>query len=92
MTLDDGSSLIAGPFAPPQTSTRTGEPTADVALDEAKALLRDAESELAKIEQAIERLGFGTHASCAACGGAIEPERLIASPTVRRCAAHAEEN
>gem|GEM_PF-6749687 len=92
MTLDDGNGLIAGPFRPPQPSARTGEPTPDIALDEAKALLRDAESELAKIEQTIESLGFGTHASCAICGGAIEPERLIASPTVRRCAAHAEQN
>lgn len=79
--MDLASSEGASPVAPASI---------DVALDEARALLAEAESELGRIEQTIDGLGLGTHASCSVCGGPIEPERLIASPTARRCAKHAE--
>ena len=74
-------------LAPPAQQAADG---ADPLLDEARALLGAAEGELREIERQIERLGLGTHANCVVCGAAIEPERLIASPTERRCAAHAD--
>ncbi len=68
-----------------------GEPPAtvpDAALDEARALVAGAETELDAIEQAIKRLEHGTYSTCEVCESPIEPERLSAEPTGRRCAAH----
>ena len=60
----------------------------DLAIDEARALLGDAERELRAIEQAIARLEQGTYSTCEVCGSPIEPERLVDEPTERRCGAH----
>ena len=60
----------------------------DQAIDEARALLGDAERELRAIEQAIARLEEGTYSTCEVCGSPIEPERLVDEPTGRRCGAH----
>ena len=60
----------------------------EAVLDEARALVGEAEAELSAIEQAIERLERGTYATCELCGSPIEPERLVVAPTERRCGAH----
>jgi len=60
----------------------------DLAIDEARALLGDAERGLRAIEQAIARLEEGTYSTCEVCGSPIEPERLVDEPTERRCGAH----
>ena len=92
VTFEDQHELTVEGSPPRSSSGSVSAPPTDVALDEARALLEEAESELRKIEHAIEGLGLGTHASCAICGAAIEPERLMSSPTARRCAAHAEQS
>ncbi len=60
----------------------------DAALDDARALLAGAEAELRDIELAIDRLEAGTYSTCELCGAPIEPERLGAVATERRCGAH----
>jgi DnaK suppressor protein len=42
---------------------------------------------LEKIEFALRRLGEGTHANCAECGGEIAIDRLRAKPAVSLCVA-----
>jgi len=71
--------------------SRGAEPSTsspDTAIDDARTLAVEAETELGAIELAIERLARGTYASCELCGSPIGPERLAASPTERRCGAH----
>ena len=60
----------------------------EAVLDEARALVGEAEAELSAIEEAIERLERGTDATCELCGSPIEPERLVVAPAERRCGAH----
>ena len=40
---------------------------------------------LAEVDAALARLGSGTFGLCEACGGEIEPERLVADPLARFC-------
>ncbi|MGD0219300.1 MAG: TraR/DksA C4-type zinc finger protein [Acidimicrobiales bacterium] len=63
-------------------------PPPESALDEARVLVAEVEAELGAIEQAIERLEKGTYSTCELCGSPIEPERLVAAPTERRCGEH----
>jgi DnaK suppressor protein len=44
-------------------------------------------AELRETEGALERLATGTYGVCAACGEPIDPARLRALPTARRCMA-----
>jgi DnaK suppressor protein len=67
-------------------SATTGEELLAAAL----ALVAEAEAALGDVERALERLEQGTYVQCEVCGAAIEPTVLNASPTTRRCAAHAE--
>ena len=50
------------------------------------ALLAHAEQRLADLDAARERVIAGTFGRCVTCGGAIDPERLVAIPTARQCA------
>lgn len=72
----------------------TGESRGDAAgrelLAAALALVAEAEVALSDVERALERLEQGTYAQCEICGGTIEASVLVASPTARRCVAHAE--
>lgn len=47
---------------------------------------RDA-SELAAVDRALQRLDTADFGVCTDCGAEIEPARLVAEPTVLRCAA-----
>ncbi|MGE0073470.1 MAG: TraR/DksA family transcriptional regulator [Thiomonas sp.] len=53
---------------------------------EIAATARDA-SELAAIDSALQRLDTPEFGICIDCGAEIEPARLLAEPTVLRCAA-----
>lgn len=44
------------------------------------------DAELAEIASALARLDAGTFGHCEVCGKPIDPERLEARPTARRCA------
>lgn len=54
------------------------------------AISDSARLELQQIESALRRLASGRYGNCAACGAAIEPERLLAVPCTDRCRACAE--
>jgi sigma-B regulation protein RsbU (phosphoserine phosphatase) len=43
---------------------------------------------LAQVDAAIARLDAGTYGICKACGGGVEPERLLADPLVEFCLDH----
>jgi RNA polymerase-binding transcription factor DksA len=77
-----GEPSVVPPAAGNQTTSR------DRAIDEARTVLAEAETELNAIEQAIERLERGTYFTCELCGAPIEPDRFVAAPTERYCAAH----
>jgi DnaK suppressor protein len=51
--------------------------------------LDEIEASLAAIERAIDGFDDGSFGKCEICGRAIEPDRLAARASVRRCAAHA---
>ncbi len=61
--------------------------TGPVGLDLVR--LACAESDLASVEQAMERLDAGTWGTCQHCGEALAPAMLEADPTARSCAEHA---
>lgn len=68
--------------------TRTGRLSrmdAMAAQAMAKAGEQRARVELRRIDAALARLDAGTYGDCAACGGAIEPARLDASPATPFC-------
>lgn len=49
------------------------------------AMLHQAESDLAALDHALQRVDDGTATICAVCGGPIAEERLLALPTTRTC-------
>ena len=62
---------------------------ATIAFERAQVatLLADARSLLAALQAAGERVEHPDAGSCAACGGPIAMERLLARPTATRCVA-----
>ena len=50
-----------------------------------------AKGKLEKLEAALQRIEEGTYGVCAACGQAIEPERLAALPIATLCIACAHQ-
>jgi RNA polymerase-binding transcription factor DksA len=48
-------------------------------------LLRQAEADLAGVEEALARIERGSYGVCAGCGRAIPVERLAAHPTAVTC-------
>ncbi|CAN5375958.1 TraR/DksA C4-type zinc finger protein [soil metagenome] len=52
---------------------------------QAQALLEQTRARLAGLRHAVERLDDGTYGTCAACGGQIAPERLLARPAASTC-------
>jgi RNA polymerase-binding transcription factor DksA len=51
------------------------------------ALLGEAESSLAEVERALDRLRSGQYGRCAVCGAEIAQDRLQARPTASTCIA-----
>jgi RNA polymerase-binding transcription factor DksA len=49
------------------------------------ALLRDARTKLAALDEALDRVAAGTYGHCADCGVAIGEERLEAVPGTEHC-------
>ena len=47
--------------------------------------LQQAESELADVDAAVQRVGDGTYGRCRVCGGPIGAGRLEARPTATTC-------
>lgn len=54
---------------------------------EAEALAGRLREALSEVESAIARLADGTYGRCEVCGNQIDPARLEAKPTARRCMA-----
>ena len=85
-----------------ETGTRTGVTTGELGGDFtdqasraelAQQLERLDESELRELQElqdAIGRLDLGDYGVCEACGGPIEPGRLLAIPETRICIACAQ--
>jgi len=55
-----------------------------------QALIKEGESELLQIHQALERIEEGTYGECVACGEEIPPGRLKAMPYSTLCIRCAE--
>ena len=49
------------------------------------ALLEGARTQLAELDEALERLRRGSYGTCECCGGAIAAARLDAQPPTRAC-------
>lgn len=58
---------------------------ADLLADIRLATVDNLVREVTDIEDALQRLMNGAYGVCRECGGNIEPERLLAHPTARRC-------
>lgn len=80
---------------PPQLSydsnfADTSQVTAE--RGEVEALAGQLKESLHEVEEALERLRRGDYGVCESCGKQIEPARLEAKPTARRCIACATKN
>lgn len=64
---------------------RAEEAVADIVTGANFAAIDREVNELREIEDALERIRTGGYGVCEACGETIEPERLDAYPTARRC-------
>ena len=62
-----------------------GDGTLVGALAAAENMVEDAESILAEVDTAEQRLADGTYGRCASCGGDIGGDRLRVRPWVREC-------
>lgn len=54
---------------------------ADIRIATVDNLVRESK----EIEEALQRMTAGTYGVCEECGGYIEPARLLAHPTAKRC-------
>jgi len=54
-------------------------------LAQVSALLEGARTQLAELDEALERLRRGSYGTCECCGGAIAAARLDAQPPTRAC-------
>lgn len=54
------------------------------------ALGNEAREEIAKISAALKRMDTGEFGTCAECGSAIDPDRLVAYPYAEECIECAE--
>lgn len=58
---------------------------ADLLIDLDNAMVHRDVEEIREIEAALERIDKGDYGNCVDCGLAIDYERLLAFPSVRRC-------
>jgi RNA polymerase-binding transcription factor DksA len=65
---------------------RTAAPANVDPVELPEALEVSTQSELRKVDNALERLSSGKYGECARCGYAIEPPRLRALPQTTCCA------
>jgi DnaK suppressor protein len=49
------------------------------------ALVRQARAHLREVDAALQRVQEGRYGGCEGCGAPIDPRRLEARPTARRC-------
>ena len=70
---------------PADTGTELFEREKDMALD------RHADTEIDKIEQALQAIEMGTYGMCQVCGKELDLERLKAVPTTLTCKNHSNE-
>ncbi|MEK7478001.1 MAG: TraR/DksA C4-type zinc finger protein [Patescibacteria group bacterium] len=78
----------------PQTDgVNTGDETADRLEDmyERKAEEKTLETQLQKVNEALERIASGSYGKCEVGGEEIEEDRLLANPSARTCKAHLNE-
>jgi DnaK suppressor protein len=61
------------------------ESMADALADINAAMIDRHVSELRNIEEARSKIKEGIFGTCSNCGGEIDPERLLANPTAKRC-------
>jgi RNA polymerase-binding transcription factor DksA len=82
---DETGDLVSGSADnhPADTATETVHREIDYTLEE------NSGNVLREIDRALERLDAGTYGTCAACGNAIEPDRLEYLPWATLCAADA---
>jgi RNA polymerase-binding protein DksA len=80
-SLEDDTGEIAPGLDnhPADAATETFDRELDYSLEES------AETLLAAIDAALERINAGTYGRCANCGGEISPERLEAIPWSTLC-------
>lgn len=57
-------------------------------FEENIAIVRQLETRLAEIKDALERIENGTYGHCTTCGKEIEEERLAANPAAKTCKQH----
>ena len=100
-TVDEMSGLLATVRAENEADLASARATlADAAADgtaasgnlvgvlaAAENMVEDAETILAEVDAAEQRLADGTYGRCASCGGDISGERLRVRPWVRECVA-----
>ncbi len=72
-------------------SHSSGDVAADLVEQEMDLTLVGAErARLEQVEAALHRIEQGTYGRCERCGGDVEPARLAALPSARRCIGCAE--
>ena len=64
---------------------RQDEALADLLTDVRLASMERDLAELRDIEAALVRMHAGSYGVCVECGAAVDPERLEAYPTAKRC-------
>lgn len=57
-------------------------------FEENVAIVRQLESRLGEITEALKRIEGSSYGKCAVCGNAIEEDRLGANPAATTCKAH----
>jgi RNA polymerase-binding transcription factor DksA len=87
MLVDERPLVDDGPVDERAGDGTTAGETGPVGLDLAR--LAHVESDLASVEQAMERLDAGTWGTCRHCGEALPQVTLEADPTAASCAEHA---
>lgn len=84
-TAVDGRRTVDLADAAPQDPAEVGEQFSG--RNEVLNELRHVDAELVEIAAALGRLDAGTFGHCEVCAKPIDPDRLTARPTARRCAA-----
>ncbi|MGP1679687.1 MAG: TraR/DksA family transcriptional regulator [Burkholderiales bacterium] len=68
-----------------QSKITDDDGAADAAAEMEVAMVIRESQELQEIEAALARIGDGSYGTCADCGDEIDPARLKANPSARRC-------